>query len=202
MILQTRKEPPLLAVWWNIMNIRNLIKNFDFSSVEDFKNELENNREAVLDWLKERAEGMTYKDEVLPKFYAEDCGELFKALQLNKGDKLIYGAGDTENAIVCDFEKYDFDKDGNLYLIANCENGGGIEAPAEMFSRHGSDIWAVYEDGELLVSILCDGSASLESVCEILDIEIAQTQEEFENVPENGMHYFEDLEMRLAPYFI
>ncbi len=129
------------------MNIRNLIRNFDFSSVEDFKNELENNKTAVLDWLKERAEGMTYKDEVLPELYAEDCGELFKALQLNEGDRLVYGANDPECAINCTFKAYNFDKDGNLYLIADHENGGSIEAPAEMFSRHGSDIWAVYDDG-------------------------------------------------------
>ena len=184
------------------MNIRNLIRNFDFSSVEDFKNEIENNREAVLDWLEERAEGMTYKDEVLPRFYAEDCGELFKALQLNKGDRLVYGANDPEHVINCTFKRYDFDKNGDLYLIAACENGGGIEASAEMFSRHDSDTWAVYDNGELLGSVLCDGSASLESVCELLGIEIAQTQEEFENAPENGMHYFEDLEMRISPYFV
>ncbi len=184
------------------MNIRNLIRNFDFSSAEDFKNELENNREAVLDWLKERAEGMTYKDEVLPELYAEDCGEIFKALQLNEGDRLAYGANDPEYAINCTFKAYDFDKSGDLYLIVACENGGGIEAPAEMFSRHDSDTWAVYDDGKFLGSVLCDGSASLESVCEILGIKIAQTQEEFENVPENGMHYFEDLKIQLAPYFV
>ena len=51
---------------------------------------------------------------------------------MKKGDILIYGAGDTENAIKCVFESYEITEKGDVIISAKC-NGGMIIAPWEMF---------------------------------------------------------------------
>lgn len=51
---------------------------------------------------------------------------------MKKGDILIYGAGDQENAIECVFERYEITEKGDVIISAKC-NDGTIIAPWEMF---------------------------------------------------------------------
>lgn len=53
---------------------------------------------------------------------------------MKKGDILIYGAGDPENAIECVFESYEITEKGDVIISAKC-NGGMIIAPWEMFKQ-------------------------------------------------------------------
>ena len=53
---------------------------------------------------------------------------------MKKGDILIYGAGDTENAIKCVFESYEITEKGDIIIFAKCD-GGTIIAPWEMFKQ-------------------------------------------------------------------
>lgn len=51
---------------------------------------------------------------------------------MKKGDILIYGAGDPENAIECVFDSYEITEKGDIIISAKC-SGGTIIAPWEMF---------------------------------------------------------------------
>lgn len=53
---------------------------------------------------------------------------------MKKGDILIYGAGDPENAIECVFESYEITEKGDVIISAKCD-GGTITAPWEMFKQ-------------------------------------------------------------------
>lgn len=51
---------------------------------------------------------------------------------MKKGDILIYGAGDQENAIECVFESYEITEKGDIIISAKC-SGGTIIAHWKMF---------------------------------------------------------------------
>lgn len=59
---------------------------------------------------------------------------IVKFFDLKVGDKLIYGAGDPENAIDCQFINVDkVTENGELIIHASCE-GGTIIANNELFT--------------------------------------------------------------------
>ena len=58
-----------------------LIKNEDFSSYDEFLEELRNNRTGVIDWLKSRARGEHFKNEVLTDKYIAACKKILNILK-------------------------------------------------------------------------------------------------------------------------
>lgn len=48
-------------------------------------------------------------------------------------------------------------------------------------------------DGEVIGTVLSNHSMTDEEICEAAGIELAQTQEDYENMPENGMYDLDDL---------
>lgn len=55
--------------------------------------------------------------------------------------------------------------------------------------------WIVKKDGEVLGSVLANHSMTDEEICEYAGVELAITQEDFENMPENGKYDPEELEI-------
>lgn len=58
-----------------------LVKNEDFASCEDFKEELAEDKQAVIDDLKWRADGGVMKNEILPAGYAEVCKQILEYIK-------------------------------------------------------------------------------------------------------------------------
>ena len=58
-----------------------LIKNEDFSSYDEFLEELRNNRAGVADWLESRARGEHFKNEVLTEKYITACKKILEILK-------------------------------------------------------------------------------------------------------------------------
>lgn len=58
-----------------------LIKNEDFSSYDEFLEELRSNRTGVVDWLEARARGEHFKNEVLADKYIAACKKILEILK-------------------------------------------------------------------------------------------------------------------------
>lgn len=58
-----------------------LIKNEDFDSFDKFLEELRNNREKLVKWLKWRAGGGTIKNEVITDNFIKSCKKILKVLK-------------------------------------------------------------------------------------------------------------------------
>lgn len=58
-----------------------LIKNEDFSSCDEFLEELRNNRTGVVAWLESRVRGEHFKDEVLTEKYIAACKKIIEILK-------------------------------------------------------------------------------------------------------------------------
>lgn len=58
-----------------------LIKNEDFDSFDEFLEQLRNNQEEVVKWLKWRAEGGTMKNEAITENFMESCKKILKVLK-------------------------------------------------------------------------------------------------------------------------
>ena len=58
-----------------------LIKNEDFSSYDEFLEELRNNRAGVIDWLESRTRGEHFKNEVLTEKYIAACKKILNILK-------------------------------------------------------------------------------------------------------------------------
>ena len=58
-----------------------LIKNEDFSSFDEFLEELRNNRAGVIDWLESRTRGEHFKNEVLTDKYIAACKKILEILK-------------------------------------------------------------------------------------------------------------------------
>lgn len=58
-----------------------LIKNEDFSSYDEFLEELRNNRTGVVDWLESQARGEHFKNEVLTDKYIAACKKILEILK-------------------------------------------------------------------------------------------------------------------------
>ena len=63
-----------------IKYIKILVDNYDFESVEEFHEELKNNREEVVKWLQWRADGGKMKNEAITDGLAEASKELLKLI--------------------------------------------------------------------------------------------------------------------------
>lgn len=55
--------------------------------------------------------------------------------------------------------------------------------------------WLVKYDGEVLGSVLTNHSMTDEEICEMAGVELARTEEEYFNSPENGKYVLDDLEI-------
>ena len=58
-----------------------LIKNENFSSYDEFLEELRNNRTGVVDWLESRTRGEHSKNEVLTDDYIRACKKILEILR-------------------------------------------------------------------------------------------------------------------------
>lgn len=58
-----------------------LIKNEDFSSYDEFLEELRNNRTGVIDWLESRTRGEHFKNEVFTEKYIAACKKIIEILK-------------------------------------------------------------------------------------------------------------------------
>lgn len=58
-----------------------LIKNEDFSSYDDFLEELRSNRNSVIDWLESRLRGEHFKNEILTNDYLKACKKILEILK-------------------------------------------------------------------------------------------------------------------------
>ena len=61
--------------------VTDLIKNEDFDSFDEFLEQLRNNQEEVVKWLKWRAEGGTMKNEAITESFMESCKKILKVLK-------------------------------------------------------------------------------------------------------------------------
>ena len=61
--------------------VTDLIKNEDFDSFDEFLEQLRNNQEEVVKWLKWRAEGGTMKNEAITENFMESCKKILKVLK-------------------------------------------------------------------------------------------------------------------------
>jgi len=57
--------------------------------------------------------------------------------------------------------------------------------------------WLVKYDSEILGIVLTNHSMTDEEICEMAGVELARTEEEYENAPENGKYILDDLEIVL-----
>ena len=57
--------------------------------------------------------------------------------------------------------------------------------------------WLVKYENELLGSVLTNHRMSDEEICDFAGVDLARTQEEYENSPENGKYILDDLEIVL-----
>lgn len=58
-----------------------LIKNEDFSSFDEFLEELRSNRAGVIDWIESRTRGEHFKNEVLTDKYITACKKILNILK-------------------------------------------------------------------------------------------------------------------------
>lgn len=55
--------------------------------------------------------------------------------------------------------------------------------------------WLVKYDSEILGSVLTNRSMTDEEICEMAGVELARTEEDYFNSPENRKYIFDDLEI-------
>ena len=75
------KKADFLNVYVLATYVPELIKNEDFSSYDEFLEELRNNRAGVVDWLESRTRGEHFKNEVLTAKYIETCRKILEVLK-------------------------------------------------------------------------------------------------------------------------
>lgn len=76
-----REPNGLNAIFGFARFVPELIKNEDFSSYDEFLEELRNNRAGVADWLESRARGEHFKNEVLTDKYITACKKILNILK-------------------------------------------------------------------------------------------------------------------------
>lgn len=76
-----REPNGLNAIFGFARFVPELIKNEDFSSYDEFLEELRNNRAGVADWLESRARGEHFKNEVLTEKYIVACKKILEILK-------------------------------------------------------------------------------------------------------------------------
>lgn len=75
------KKADFPSVYTLAAYVPELIKNEDFSSYDEFLEELRNNRAGVIDWLKSRTRGEHFKNEVLTDKYITACKKILSILK-------------------------------------------------------------------------------------------------------------------------
>ena len=76
-----REPNGLNAIFGLARFVPELIKNEDFSSYDEFLEELTNNRTGVVDWLESRTRGEHSKNEVLTDDYIRACKKILEMLR-------------------------------------------------------------------------------------------------------------------------
>lgn len=76
-----REPNGLNAIFGFARFVPELIKNEDFSSYDEFLEELRNNRTGVVGWLESRARGEHFKNEVLTEKYITACKKILEILK-------------------------------------------------------------------------------------------------------------------------
>lgn len=76
-----REPNGLNAIFGFARFVPELIKNEDFSSYDEFLEELRNNRASVVDWLESRTRGEHFKNEVLTDKYIAACKKILSILK-------------------------------------------------------------------------------------------------------------------------
>lgn len=76
-----REPNGLNAIFGFARFVPELIKNEDFSSYDEFLEELRSNRTSVIDWLESRARGEHLKNEVLTGDYIRACKKILEILK-------------------------------------------------------------------------------------------------------------------------
>lgn len=76
-----REPNGLNAIFGFARFVPELIKNEDFSSYDEFLEELRNNRAGVVDWLESRTRGEHFKNEVLTNKYIIACKKILNILK-------------------------------------------------------------------------------------------------------------------------
>jgi hypothetical protein len=76
-----REPNGLNAIFGFARFVPELIKNEDFSSYDEFLEELRSNRAGVADWLESRARGEHFKNEVLTDKYITACKKILNILK-------------------------------------------------------------------------------------------------------------------------
>lgn len=75
------KKTDFPSVYTLAAYVPELIKNNDFSSYDEFLEELRNNRTGVVDWIESRARGEHFKNEVLTEKYITACKKILNILK-------------------------------------------------------------------------------------------------------------------------
>lgn len=76
-----REPNGLNAIFGFARFVPELIKNEDFSSYDEFLEELRNNRAGVIDWLESRTRGERFKNEALTDKYITACKKILNILK-------------------------------------------------------------------------------------------------------------------------
>lgn len=76
-----RESNGLNAIFGLARFVPELIKNENFSSYDEFLEELRNNRTGVVDWLESRTRGEHSKNEVLTDDYIRACKKILEILR-------------------------------------------------------------------------------------------------------------------------
>lgn len=76
-----REPNGLNAIFGFARFVPELIKNEDFSSYDEFLEELRSNRTGVIDWLESRTRGEHSKNEVLTDDYIRACKKILEMLR-------------------------------------------------------------------------------------------------------------------------
>lgn len=76
-----REPNGLNAIFGFARFVPELLKNEDFSSYDEFLEELRNNRIGVVDWLESRARGEHSKNELLTADYIRACKKILEILK-------------------------------------------------------------------------------------------------------------------------
>lgn len=75
------KKADFPSVYALVAYVPELIKNEDFSSFDEFLEELRSNRAGVVDWLKSRTRGEHFKNEALTDKYIAACKKILSILK-------------------------------------------------------------------------------------------------------------------------
>lgn len=76
-----RESNGLNAIFGLARFVPELLKNEDFSSYDEFLEELRNNRTGVIEWLESRVRGEHFKNEVLTDKYIVACKNIIEILK-------------------------------------------------------------------------------------------------------------------------